>query len=128
MEALMAILVDPEGHALDIYCPQSHLVSIVVRSDPLPLLYPFVRNPQLRNPDSAVDADGFAPVLSVGPNGPWHMMAGGERAPSVQVVCRKCRAAYMLDHADCLAGIALPSVKGRTPRITLRRVVAAKGR
>jgi hypothetical protein len=124
----MAILLDPEGHVLDVYCPQSHLVSTVVHSDPLPLLVPYVRDPQLRSPACVVDADGFAPVLSVGPNGPWHMMAGGERAPSFQVVCRKCRAVYMLDHADCLAGIAQPTTPGRPPRITLRRVVAAKGR
>jgi hypothetical protein len=124
----MAILLDPEGHALDIYCPQAHLVSIVVHSEPLPFLVPYVRDPQLRTPACAVDADGFAPVVGAGPTGPWHMMAGGERAPSVQVVCRKCRAVYILDHADCMAGIAMPPVKGRPPRITLWRVVAAKSR
>jgi hypothetical protein len=124
----MAIPLDRKEQLLALYCPQSHLVSIVVHSEPLPLLVPFVRDPQLRSPHCAVDADGFAPVLSVGPNGPWHMMGGGERAPSVQVVCRKCRAVYRLDHADCVAAIALPTVKGRTPSITLRRVVAAKGR
>jgi hypothetical protein len=124
----MAIPLDRKDQLLAFYCPQSHLVSIVVRSDPLPFLVPYVRDPQLRSPACVVAADGFAPVLGVGPTGPWHMMAGGERAPSVQVVCRKCRACYILDHADCMAAIALPPVKGRTPSITLRRVVAAKGR
>ena len=124
----MAIPLDHKDRLLDVVCPQRHIVSIVVRADSLPMLYPFVRDPQQLNPSSAVDADGFAPVLSVGPTGPWHMMAGGERAPSVQVVCRKCRAVYVLEHADCVAAIALPSVKGRTPRITLRRVVSAKSR
>jgi hypothetical protein len=124
----MAIPLDRKEQLLAFYCPQSHLVSIVVRSEPLPLLVPYVRDPRLRSPACVVDADGFAPVVGVGPTGPWHMMAGGERAPEVQVVCRKCRAVYVLEHADCMAGIALPAVQGRTPSITLRRVVAAKGR
>jgi len=124
----MAILLDPEGHALDIYCLQGHIVSVVVHSEPLSLLVPHMRDPRLRSPACVVAPDGFAPVVGVGPAGPWHMMAGGERAPSIQVVCRTCRAVYILEHADALAGIAQPSVKGRPPRITLRRVEAAKGR
>ena len=122
----MAIPVDPKDRLLDVVCPQRHIVSIVVRGEPLPVLYNYARGTS-PVPGHIIAADHFNGLVSTdGTN--YFPLRGGSSVTSLTVLCPRCRAVYVLEHADCMAGIALPSVKGRTPRITLRRVEAAKSR
>jgi hypothetical protein len=120
----MAIPVDPKDRLLDVVCPQRHIVSIVASGEPLPVLYSYARGTR-PIPGHVIAADHFAGLVSTdGIN--YFPLRGGSSVTSLTVMCPRCRAVYVLEHADCLAGIATPPVKGRTPRITLQRVVSAK--
>jgi hypothetical protein len=124
----MAIPLDRKEQLLDLYCPQSHIVSIVVRTETMPVLYCTVRGGTGLFPAFALALDGLATLVSLESDAAQGYHVVDERMPTVVVLCQRCRATYTLVHADCMAALALPTVKGRTPSITLRLVVSAKGR
>ncbi len=117
----------PLHHRLiDVVCPQGHIVSIVTEGEPLPVIYTMVRSVRTLTPSYAIAAAGLEPVIDVTGGGQYYSFI--EHYPSVQVGCADCQAIYTLDHSALVAGLALPAVNGRTRRITIQRVKAAKPR